>query len=108
MPRDSWLSVEAVRPRMEAVKERLQTRPSVESVITFGVVVAVVLFVLAQLQPSLLVADTTPAGGDTGAHVWGPAYLRDHLLPKGRITGWTPDWYSGFPAFTFYLSLIHI
>jgi len=105
MSRDSWLSVEAVRPRMEAVKERLQTRPSVESVITFGVVVAVVLFVLAQLQPSLLVANTTPAGGDTGAHVWGPAYLRDHLLPKGRITGWTPDWYSGFPAFTFYFPL---
>ncbi len=105
MSRDSWLSVEAVRPRMETVKERLQTRPSVESVITFGVVAAVVLFVLAQLQPSLLVADTTPAGGDTGAHVWGPAYLRDHLLPKGRITGWTPDWYSGFPAFTFYFPL---
>ena len=33
-----------------------------------------------------------------GAHVWGPAYLRDHLLPHGRLTGWTPDWYAGFPA----------
>ena len=35
-----------------------------------------------------------------GAHVWGPAYLRDHLLPNGRITGWAPDWYAGFPAST--------
>ncbi|MGI8808078.1 MAG: 6-pyruvoyl-tetrahydropterin synthase-related protein [Acidimicrobiales bacterium] len=73
--------------------------------ITFGVVAAAVVFTFAQLQPGLIFADTTPSGGDTGAHVWGPAYLRDHLLPKGRITGWTPDWYSGFPAFTFYFPL---
>ena len=25
-----------------------------------------------------------------GAHVWGPAYLRDHLLPNFRLTGWAP------------------
>src|SRR5438552_2381949 len=42
---------------------------------------------------------------DTGAHVWGPAYLRDHLLPHGRLSGWTPDWYDGFPALTFYFPL---
>ena len=40
-----------------------------------------------------------------GAHVWAPAYLRDHLLPHGRITGWTPDWYAGFPALVFYFPL---
>jgi len=94
-----------MRPRVDAVKDRLKTRPSVESLITFGVVAAAVIFVFAQLQPSLLFAHTTPAGGDTGAHVWGPDFLRRHLLPKGRITGWTPDWYSGFPAFTFYFPL---
>jgi hypothetical protein len=105
MPRDSWLSVEADRPRLEGMKARLSTRPSVESMVTFGVVAAAVIFVFAQLQPSLLFSDTTPSGGDTGAHVWGPDYLRHHLLPKGRITGWTPDWYAGFPAFTFYFPL---
>ncbi len=40
-----------------------------------------------------------------GAHVWAPAYLRDHLLPSFRLTGWTPDWYAGFPAFQFYMVL---
>src|SRR5437588_9738267 len=40
-----------------------------------------------------------------GAHVWGPAFLRDHLLPSGRLTGWTPDWYAGFPAYAFYMVL---
>ena len=77
-------------------------RPSTQSLITFGVVAGAVVFVLLQLSPSLLVANTTTAGGDTGAHVWGPAYLRDHLLPHGRLTGWAPDWYDGFPALTFY------
>ncbi|MEY3340891.1 MAG: hypothetical protein RLZZ269_802, partial [Actinomycetota bacterium] len=32
------------------------------------------------IQPSLIFRDSTPTGGDMGAHVWGPAYLRDHLL----------------------------
>ena len=62
-----------------------------------------VVFVVLQLQPGLLVRDTTPAGGDMGAHVWAPAYLRDHLLPNLQLTGWTPDWYAGFPAFQFYM-----
>jgi hypothetical protein len=74
-----------------------------ESWIGALVTAACVAFVVAQLQPDLLVAKTTPAGGDMGAHVWGPAYLRDHLLPEWRLTGWTPDWYAGFPAFQFYM-----
>ena len=48
-------------------------------------------------------ADASPNGGDMGAHVWGPKFLLDHVLPHGRVTGWTPDWYAGFPAFTFYM-----
>ena len=37
-----------------------------------------------------------------GAHVWFPAYLRDHLLPRWRVAGWSPDWFGGFPAGQFY------
>ena len=80
-------------------------RPSPQGVVTFLVVAGAALFVLAQLHPSLLVRDTTPAGGDMGAHVWLPAFLRDHLLHHGRLTGWAPDWYLGFPALTFYFPL---
>ena len=58
---------------------------------------------LSDLTEPLLFVNTTPSGGDMGAHVWGPAYLRDHLLPQARLSGWTPDWYSGFPAFHFYM-----
>lgn len=66
-----------------------------------AVLVACCGFVLVQLQPGLILRDTTPAGGDMGAHVWWPAYLRDHLLPW-RLAGWSPDFYAGFPAGQFY------
>jgi hypothetical protein len=74
-----------------------------ETWITLGVVVAATVFTLAQLQPHLILRNTTPTGGDMGAHVWAGAYLRDHLLPHGRLSGWTPDWYAGAPAFHFYM-----
>src|SRR5215210_4736000 len=93
------------RKFVESARARLTTKPSVETLITFGVVAAAVIFTFAQLQPGLIFAHTTPAGGDTGSHVWGPDFLRHHLLPKGRLTGWAPDWYSGFPAYQFYFPL---
>jgi hypothetical protein len=77
----------------------------VERGIDIAVVVIVVAFVLAQLGPRNILSNNTPAGGDMGGHVWGPAFLRDHLLPSLRLTGWAPDWYDGFPAYQFYMVL---
>ncbi len=73
------------------------------TILGFGVSLVASIFVFVQLRPDLLFLDTTPTGGDMGAHVWGPAYMRDHLLPNGRLTGWTPDWYAGFPAYQYYM-----
>jgi hypothetical protein len=73
--------------------------------IGFVTVAVAALYVWFTLQPDLLLANTTTNGGDTGAHVWWPAYLRDHILPKWRLTGWTPDWYAGFPGGFFYFPL---
>jgi hypothetical protein len=80
-------------------RRRLMIRWGVDLV----VLAACAVFIVLQLQPGLLIRNTTPAGGDMGAHVWAPAYLRDHLLPDLQLTGWTPDWYAGFPAFQFYM-----
>lgn len=55
------------------------------------------------LRPGLIFADNTPTGGDMGAHVLALAFLRDHLLSKGQWSGWSPDWYSGFPLYQFYM-----
>ena len=61
--------------------------------------------VLWVLEPNLLLRNTTPNGGDLGAHVWFPAYLRDHLLAHWRVTGWSNDWFGGFPAGQFYFPI---
>ncbi|MCH2628642.1 MAG: hypothetical protein MKZ75_11270, partial [Acidimicrobiales bacterium] len=39
------------------------------------------------LGPSEIFVDSTPTGGDMGAHVWGPAFLRDELLPSWQLRG---------------------
>jgi len=60
---------------------------------------------LLTMAPHLLLVANTPTGGDMGAHVLGPAYLRDVLLPSGRIMGWSNSWFAGFPIFYFYFPL---
>ena len=67
------------------------------------VVAGCVLFAFLNLHPEEILDRAVASGGDMGAHVWGPAFLRDHLLPDGRLSGWTPDWYAGFPAYHFYM-----
>jgi hypothetical protein len=84
---------------------RLEQLRQPESIITLLIVVACTVFVFVQLQPSQLFRDTTPAGGDMGAHVWLPAYIKRVLLPHFQIFGWTMDWYAGFPALTYYFPL---
>ena len=82
---------------------RLPPWLTIERAVTGLTLLGCIVFTFLQLQPSLIFASTTPAGGDMGAHVWAPDFLREHLLPSGRLTGWTPDWYAGFPAFHFYM-----
>ncbi len=87
----------------EALARFEQRRRTIRTIVDVVVVGACVVFAIWHLQPHLLLRDTTPAGGDMGAHVWGPAYLRDHLLPNGQVAGWSGAWYAGFPAYQFYM-----
>ena len=75
------------------------------TLVTALIVAVVSFFVVWTMSPWAWFIDTTPTGGDMGAHVWASAFLRDELLPNLRLTGWSPDWYAGFPAFTFYMVL---
>ncbi len=79
--------------------------PKIESWVSLAIVGACAVFVFWKLHPSLIFRDTTANGGDMGAHVWFPAYLRDHVLGKWQITGWSPDWYAGFPVGQFYFPI---
>ncbi len=110
--------------RITAVRRRITRRPmawatadwpaerivkvactSLALVITTAVMMNAVHFNPFWPSRDLIFDDTTPTGGDFGAHVWGPAFLRDHLLPSGWFNGWSMDWYAGFPAYRFYMVL---
>lgn len=73
--------------------------------VSFAAVVMSMTLVWLVMSGTQLLEDSTTTGGDMGSHVWGPAFIRDHLLPDFRLAGWAPDWYAGFPAFRFYMVL---
>ena len=79
------------------------------AVTAFGLIVTTVIMMnVTHLNPlnanaDLIFDKNTPTGGDMGAHVWGPAFLRDHLLPHFQLNGWSMDWYAGMPAYRFYM-----
>lgn len=70
---------------------------------TIIVVGGATIFLLLTLHPNLILRNNTPTGGDMGAHVWGPAFLRDHLLSHFRLAGWSMDWYAGLPVYRYYM-----
>lgn len=88
-------------PLIPPSSRRLTTPPWVAAA---GIGIATVA-VLIVMNPVLLLTANTPSGGDMGAHVLVPAYLRDTLLPGGRILGWSNSWFAGFPVFYFYFPL---
>ena len=80
-------------------------RFAIEDILGLAVMIVCVGVIVASLHPNLLVRNTTANGGDMGAHVWWPAFLRDHWFNHFRLAGWAPDWYAGFPVGQFYFPL---
>ncbi len=76
----------------------------VPGAITVVTIASVIVVTLSQLHPSLLFTNTTTTGGDTGAHIAMPKFL-ETLLSHGRLTGWDPGWYDGFPLYAFYFTI---
>ncbi|MGI9644931.1 MAG: hypothetical protein ACR2O6_06440 [Ilumatobacteraceae bacterium] len=74
------------------------------ALMTTTVIVMMVVH-LNPISPSrdLVFDNTTPTGGDMGAHVWAPAFLRDNFLPNFQLSGWSMDWYGGLPLYRFYM-----
>jgi hypothetical protein len=75
------------------------------TVLTFG---AIYLVLLKTLQWNLILRATTAAGGDMGSHHYVATFLREDLLPRGRVTGWAPGWFAGIPMLTFYFPLPYV
>jgi hypothetical protein len=74
-----------------------------KKLLTIVAVAGPTIFLLLALHPDLILRNNIPTGGDMGAHVWAPAYLRDHLLSNFKLSGWSMDWYSGLPIYRFYM-----
>ncbi len=69
------------------------------------VLCGIVIFLFSYFRPEYLFSLTTTTGGDTGSHFAAAQYLRDVLLPQGRVSGWTMGNCAGFPLFQFYFPL---
>jgi len=74
------------------------------SIVAFGIVFLACLYAFVQQRPDLIFRDTTPAGGDVGAHVWWPWFVSRNLLPWS-VAGWSMDWWAGYPVGQFYFPL---
>lgn len=72
---------------------------------TACVVILVYGLLLWEFPPSLLFLPTITTGGDTLSHYAAAEFLRDHLLPHGKLVGWMPGNFAGFPLFLFYFPL---
>jgi hypothetical protein len=70
--------------------------------VALGAVVLATVFVLWEAHLGLVLRNTHPAFGDIAAHLHEPAYLKEHLLPHGQLSGWSNDWFGGYPTGAFY------
>jgi uncharacterized membrane protein len=77
-----------------------------ESVVEVIVLFLIFFFLLEYFKPSLILSKTTITGGDTASQYYPAYFLKNYLLPKGKIVGWNPGWYAGFPMFQFYFPLL--
>jgi hypothetical protein len=98
---DPELSVREAPPPSSRRRESWWWVPGAITVVTIA---AVIVVTVSQLHPSLLFSNTTTTGGDTGAHIAMPWYMRS-MITHGHLTGWYPGWYDGMPLYTFYFTL---
>ncbi len=85
--------------------ERSRLRPLVRTLLDLAALGAALVFLVSYFPASVMLSTTTTNGGDMASHVYAAAYMRDVLLPHGRVTGWCPGNYCGFPLFQFYFPL---
>ncbi|MDD5111966.1 MAG: hypothetical protein PHG85_05430 [Candidatus Altiarchaeota archaeon] len=63
---------------------------------------AIIYAFITSFFGSYMLTQTTTTGGDLGSHWVLAQYLRDYLVPTGRLIGWYPHWMGGLPIFQYY------
>ena len=54
------------------------------------------------LRIDLVFSDSLPTGGDMGAHIVPTKFFVTELFSNFKISGWSNDWFAGYPAYYFY------
>lgn len=81
------------------------TDPLLQRIVDSLVLLILTGYLLSVFDPRYLFLKTTTAGGDTASHFYTAQYLKDVLLPRGRVSGWTQGNLAGFPILQFYFPL---
>ena len=57
------------------------------------------------LRIELVFSDLLPTGGDMGAHIVPTKYFVTELFSNFKLSGWSQDWFAGYPVYYFYFPL---
>lgn len=68
----------------------------------WGVVLALTAWMFTLTQPLLWLKPTWPNGGDIASHLLYVGLFKTWFLEQGKISGWMPEVFAGFPALTYY------
>ncbi|MCO5761048.1 MAG: 6-pyruvoyl-tetrahydropterin synthase-related protein, partial [Chromatiaceae bacterium] len=79
-------------------------RPSGEEWMGGVALIALTAWTLSHAVPSLWLTHTWSTGGDVASQVFYAKVFME-WLPTGKISGWLPESFAGFPAFTYYFPL---
>ncbi|MBN1502080.1 hypothetical protein JW930_00925 [Candidatus Woesearchaeota archaeon] len=74
-------------------------------IIDILVFVGIYLFLISYFRPEYMLSKTTSTGGDMASHYYTADFLKNNLIIKGRIAGWSQGNYAGFPMLQFYFPL---
>ncbi len=67
--------------------------------------VALGSLLLIFLRIELVFSDLLPTGGDMGAHIVPTKFFVNELFKNFQISGWSQDWFAGYPIYYFYFPL---
>ena len=82
--------------------------PSIETISNTLVGITISLYLLRFLPAEYILSDTIATGGDTCSHYKTADYLVNYLLPQGKVIGWFPGNYGGFPVFIYYFPPLYL
>tara|TARA_A100001011_G_scaffold398480_1_gene503069 strand:- start:1029 stop:3203 length:2175 start_codon:yes stop_codon:yes gene_type:complete len=57
------------------------------------------------LRIELVFSDLLPTGGDMGAHIVPTKFFVTELFNNFKLSGWSQDWFAGYPVYYFYFPL---